>query len=143
MTLHNAQRYPFVAADHRLGEASLRPILPTTLGYQDRSIDAIGLLDTGAMVNVPPYRLGQDLGATWEAQATPLQLTGNLAQYEAKALLVSAVIGQFEPIQLVFAWTRAEEVPLLLGQVNFFVEFDACFYRSQLAFELRPKSASA
>lgn len=95
------------------------------------------------MVNVLPYRLGQDLGATWEAQATPLQLTGNLAQYEAKALLVSAVIGQFEPIQLVFAWTRAEEVPLLLGQVNFFVEFDACFYRSQLAFELRPKSASA
>jgi hypothetical protein len=29
---------------------------------------------------------------------------------------------------------------LLLGRMNFFVEFDVCFYRSQMAFELRSKS---
>jgi hypothetical protein len=28
----------------------------------------------------------------------------------------------------------------LLGRMNFFLEFDVCFYRSQLAFEIRPKS---
>jgi len=39
----------------------------------------------------------------------------------------------------VFAWTRAENVPLILGQVNFFMEFDVCFYRSQLAFNLSPR----
>ncbi len=30
---------------------------------------------------------------------------------------------------------------VLLGQVNFFLEFDACFYRSHLAFEIRPRQA--
>jgi hypothetical protein len=47
---------------------------------------------------------------------------------------------QFKPVQLVFAWTRATNVPLLLGQVNFFMEFDVCFYCSQLSFEVSPKT---
>ena len=38
-----------------------------------------------------------------------------------------------------FAWTQAAEVPLLLGQVNFFMEFDVCFFRAQAAFEIKPK----
>jgi hypothetical protein len=29
---------------------------------------------------------------------------------------------------------------LILGQTNFFMEFDVCFYRSHLEFEIRPKS---
>lgn len=94
------------------------------------------------MVNVLPYQVGVDLGAVWEQQATVLRLTGNLAQFEARALLVSAVVGQFTPVRLAFAWTRATSVPVLLGQVNFFMEFDVCFYRSQLAFEIRPKEVS-
>ena len=86
--------------------------------------------------------MGVDLGAIWENQTTELQLTGNLAQFQARALLLSATIGRFAPVRLVFAWTQAVEVPLLLGQVNFFMAFDACFYRSQLAFEVRPKDTS-
>lgn len=140
--MHNAERYPFIAADSTLGEAGLQPYLPFTLTYQDRSVTVSGLLDTGAMVNVLPYQVGVDLGAVWEQQATVLRLTGNLAQFEARALLVSAVVGQFAPVRLAFAWTRATSVPVLLGQVNFFMEFDVCFYRSQLAFEIRPKEVS-
>lgn len=141
--MRNSARYPYVAADSELGEASLRPYLPLTLTRQGRSIEAIGLLDTGAMINVLPWQVGLALGAVWEEQTNSLQLTGNLAQYEARVLLVKAEIGQFEPVRLAFAWTQAEHVPLLLGQVNFFMEFDACFYRSQLAFDVRQKSASA
>lgn len=143
MPLPNAQRHSFVVGDNRLGEASLRPLLPITLVHQGHSIDAVGLLDTGAMVNVLPYQLGQTLGAVWEEQTTPLRLTGNLAQHEARVLLVSAAVGTFSPVQLAFAWTRSEGVPLLLGQVNFFMEFDVCFYRSQLAFEVCPRLSSA
>jgi hypothetical protein len=47
-------------------------------------------------------------------------LTGNLAQYEACPLIVSAKIGKFESVRLAFAWTQAENIPLILGQVNFF-----------------------
>jgi hypothetical protein len=126
-----------------LGEASLQPYLPLTLTYRGRSITVSGLLDTGSMVNVLPYQMGADLGAVWEQQMTPLHLTGNLARYEACALVTSATVGRFEPLQLVFAWTQATNVPVLLGQVNFFMEFDVCFYRSQLLFEVCPKQVSS
>ena len=135
----NPQRYPFIAADSSLGEASLRPYLPLTLTYQSQTALTAGLLDTGAAVNVLPFRVGIELGAVWEHQTTTLQLTGNLAQYEARLLLVSAIVDPFPPVRLAFAWTEAEHVPLLLGQVNFFLEFNVCFYRSQLTFEVTPK----
>lgn len=114
----NAQRYPYVAANSELGEASLRPFLPLTLTDEGHVVEAMGLLDTGAMINVLPWQLGIALGAVWEKQTNSLQLTGNLAHYEARVLLVTAKIGQFAPVRLAFAWTQAENVPLLLGQVN-------------------------
>ncbi len=138
--MFNSEQYPFVSSDTALGEASFRPYLPLTLVYQQSSIVVSGLLDTGASVNVLPYSLGVELGYEWEQQTTALSLTGNLATYEARVILLQAVIGNFEPVRLVFAWTQATNVPLILGQVNFFMEFDVCFYRSQLKFEISPKS---
>ncbi|MGH7963142.1 MAG: hypothetical protein ACRERD_15145 [Candidatus Binatia bacterium] len=137
--MRNADRYPFIATNPALGEAGLQPYLPLSLTYQDHAVTVAGLLDTGAMVNVLPYQVGVELGAVWEQHTTALRLTGNLAQFEARGLLVSALVGQFAPVRLAFAWTRATNVPILLGQVNFFMEFDVCFYRSQLAFEICPK----
>jgi hypothetical protein len=139
-TMSNAERYPFVSNDTTLGEAGFRPYLPFTLVHQQISVTASGLLDTGASVNVLPYSIGGELGYDWERQTTALNLTGNLAQYEARVVLAQAIIGQFEPVQLVFAWTQATNVPLILGQVNFFMEFDVCFYRSQLEFAVNPKA---
>jgi predicted component of type VI protein secretion system len=126
-----------------LGEAGFRPYLPFTLWNQQVSVRASALLDTGASVNVLPYLVGVELGYDWERQTAALSLTGNLAQYEARVVLVQAVVGQCEPVQLVFAWTQATNVPLILGQVNFFMEFDVCFYRSQLEFAVSSKSAAA
>lgn len=80
-----------------------------------------------------------EMGYAWERQTTSLSLTGNLAQYEARVVIVQAVVGQFEAVRLVFAWTKTTNVPLILGQVNF-MEFDVCFYRSQLEFSIGPKS---
>lgn len=48
-------------------------------------------------------------------------------------------VAEFSPVLLVFAWTESTEAPLILGQMNFFAEFDVCFYRFDLAFELRPR----
>jgi hypothetical protein len=139
----NAERYSFISANPTLGEAGLQPYLPIGLTYQSRSVTIPGLLDTGAMVNVLPYQVGIDLGAIWEQQTTTLRLTGNLAQFEARGLLVPTAVGRFAPVRLAFAWTRATNMPVLLGHVNFFMEFDVCFYRSQLAFEVRPKETSS
>ena len=39
-------------------------------------------------------------------------------------------------VRLVFAWTQAENAPAIFGQMNFFLEFDVCFYRSQNMFDV-------
>ncbi|NER98249.1 MAG: hypothetical protein F6J86_31225 [Symploca sp. SIO1B1] len=41
---------------------------------------------------------------------------------------------------LAFAWTSSLKAPLILGQTNCFMEFDVCFYRSKMEFEIKPKS---
>ncbi|HBL11088.1 MAG TPA: hypothetical protein DD379_06715 [Cyanobacteria bacterium UBA11162] len=137
--MRSPQRYIFTTFDASLGEAGFRPYLPITLSHQNQSLEARGLLDTGATVNVLPYQLGLELGAIWEQLTHPLQLTGNLAQFEARVLILVATVADFEPVRLVFAWTQATNIPLILGQVNFFMEFNVCFYRSQLSFEVCPK----
>ena len=136
--MRNAERFAFTATDSRLVEASFQPYLPVRLMHHGQTRTVSGLLDTGATINVLPYHVGLDLGATWEQASVPVQLTGNLAQFEARALIVSASIGRFAPVRLEFAWTRATDVPMVLGQVNSFMEFDVCFYRSQLSLEIRP-----
>jgi hypothetical protein len=62
-----------------------------------------------------------------------------IAQHKARAVFVQAIVGQLEPVRLALAWTKATGIPLLLGQVNFFMEFDVCFHRSQLNFEVAIK----
>jgi hypothetical protein len=136
-----AHRFSFTEIDKSLGAASSLPYLPFTLSHQDKSLSVSGLLDTGATVNVLPYDIGRQLGAVWDQQTTPVHLTGNLARFEARVLIVSATVGEFAPVRLAFAWTRANNVPLILGQVNFFLEFDVCFFRSQKVFEVKPKES--
>jgi hypothetical protein len=136
-----AERFGYSAQETTSGIASSLPYLPLRLAYQNQVIEVSGLLDSGATVNVMPYQVGVRLGAEWGGQTTPVKLTGNLAQQEARVLIITVTVSKFSPVRLAFAWTRSEEVPLILGQVNFFMEFDVCFYRSQSAFEIKPKQA--
>jgi hypothetical protein len=135
----DAQRFPFTESFDEFGTTDAVPSLPLILSYRGNSIEVSGLLDTGASVNVLPYDVGVRLGAVWEEQTTSVLLAGNLAPVEARGLVISAEIRPFAPCRLVFAWSQTNDVPLLLGRMNFFLEFDVCFYRSQLAFEIRPK----
>lgn len=135
--------FPYGSVRNRRGEAGLRPMLPFVLRYGDQQQSVSGLLDTGADVNVLPYRLGVALGCVWDDQQTAVQLSGNLADYEARGIILDAQIADLPVIRLAFAWTRAENVPLILGQVNFFLEYDVCFFRSRSIFEIGPKATTA
>ena len=115
------------------------PFLPLELRFKGgEPVPARGLLDSGATVNVLPFGLGLRLGAVWEAQTTLVKLAGNLSTHEARAVLLHARVPGFAPVPLVFAWSRSEHVPLLLGQVNFFEAFDVCFHRARRQFEIEP-----
>ena len=133
----DGKRFPFIERTKSLGLSSTLPYLPITLTYTNHSVEAMALLDTGASVNVLPYELGLQLGAVWEEQTVPIQLSGNLARMEARGLVLSATVAEFPSILLAFAWTESREAPLILGHMNFFAEFDVCFYRADFAFELR------
>ena len=123
-------------------EGNLLAYLPITLSHGTHVLAVVGLLDTGSTVNVLPYPLGLQLGFIWEQQTTQVHLTGSLARLPARGVIVSGQVASFPPVELAFAWTQATDVPMLLGQVNFFMEFDVCFFRSQAAFEVNPKGKS-
>ena len=134
-----SQQFPYVEIDSSLGAASALPYVPLTLELDGNTANVSALVDSGAALSVLPYDIGIQFGAVWEQQTIPVQLAGNLADSDARAILVTATVGQFAPVRLAFAWTRNNQVPVILGQVNFFMEFDVCFYRSQSAFEIKPK----
>jgi Aspartyl protease len=95
------------------------PTIPITLSCADFFVSN-ALLDTGSTVNLLPYDIGLQLGASWDRQTIRLPLAGNLASAEARGVFVHVQIGDLEPVRLAFAWTQASEVPLILGQTNFF-----------------------
>ena len=133
-------RFPYSAINDE--PTSLMPRLSLNLSYGDNSVEISGLLDTGSSVNVLPYQIGLALGAIWAEQSRTVQLAGNLARFESWALVVLAthqLLNPKAPARLVFAWTKAEDAPVIFGQMNFFLEFNVCFFRSQEFFEIRPK----
>jgi hypothetical protein len=118
------------------------PRLQLSLIRGERAENVVGLLDTGAAVNVLPYSVGLALGAVWAEQATRVPLVGSLGHAEARALVVYGAHPQLTgdaPVRLVFAWTRLE-APVIFGQTNFLMEFAVCFYRAEAAFEVYPKA---
>ena len=135
----DTQKFPYKIIDSNLGMVDRMPYLPLKLRLAGQSLNTEGLLDTGASVNVLPYELGLQLGLIWEDETLSVLLTGNLARFEARAVVVDAQISSFPIMNLAFAWTQAPNVPLILGQANFFFEFDICFFRARSEFEIRPK----
>ena len=132
------QRFPYSEIDPLLGAASELPYVPIALERNGKVASVSALVDSGAALSVLPYDVGLQLGAVWEQQTIPVRLVGNLADFDARAILVKARIDPFTPVRLAFAWARNNQVPVILGQVNFFMEFDVCFFRSQSAFEVKP-----
>jgi hypothetical protein len=135
----DSQKFPYKIIDTSPGMVDRMPYVPIMLSLNGRSLTAEGLLDTGASVNVLPYELGLELGLIWENENLSVVLAGNLAHFEARAVVVEAQVIPFPTVNLAFAWTQASKAPLILGQANFLFEFDVCFSRFRSEFEIHPK----
>ncbi|MCU0550267.1 MAG: hypothetical protein MUC48_13030 [Leptolyngbya sp. Prado105] len=57
--------------------------------------------------------------------------------------MVDAQVSSFPKVDLAFAWTQAADAPLILGQANFFFEFEVCFFRARSEFEVHPKQGES
>lgn len=137
--MNDSQHFPFSEMRDKTGRVLLRPMLPINLQNAGKFIATTALLDTGADVNVMPFSLGLALGGNWDEARVVFGLSGNLSQQPARGLVVNMSIGKFEPVRLAFAWSRSDEARLLLGQMNFFLTFNVCFYGSEGYFDVRLK----
>ena len=136
--MRNGQPFRFTERTNNLGQSVILPYLPITLSKGSKTVDVVALLDTGASVNVLPYEIGIQLGAVWENQTVSIPLSGNLSSSAARGVVLSGSVANFAPVDLAFAWTQSNDVPVILGHMNFFAEFNVCFYRQKLTFELSP-----
>jgi hypothetical protein len=132
-------RAPYTLTQRASGNTGLLPFLPITLISGDKKVETIGLLDSGSTINVLPYALGISLGLEWEKQKASVPLTGSLAKVESVGTVIFGQVGDFQQRRLVFAWAKSDQMPLILGQTNFFQEFNVCFFRSELVFEVKQK----
>jgi len=131
--------FKYSVADPSQSSFDSLPRLPMSLNCNNRQIEVVGLVDSGATVSVIPYEVGIHLGEIWDDGKADIRLAGNLGRFTAMPLVATAKISDSDPVRLVFAWVNSNEAPLILGQTNFFMEFDVCFYRSRLEFEINPK----
>jgi hypothetical protein len=134
-------RFQYSTTSPTQNEFDSLPRLSLLLHQEDRSVEAVGLVDSGATVNVLPHELGLQLGGIWDDRRAIIQLAGNLSNQAAMPFAAIAQIGEFPPTELLFAWVNRPNIPLILGQTNFFLKFDVCFYRSNMEFEVKPKSS--
>jgi hypothetical protein len=110
------------------------------LEYRQKQRDVTGLLDSGADVSVLPFEIGIALGLDWESQRLSINLGGNLGRYEARIVVVSANVGNTAPALLVFGWTQAPNVPIILGQANFFKRYNVHFFGADEYFEIERRT---
>ncbi|MGM3307407.1 hypothetical protein ACSQ6I_15765 [Anabaena sp. WFMT] len=132
-------RFKYSKSHPSQNEFDSLPRVPLVLRRGDQIVEALGLVDSGATINVLPYEIGLQLGGVWDESKAIIQLAGNISQ-AAMPFFVNAEIGEFPSVRLAFAWVSKPNAPLILGQTNFFMEFDVSFYRSKLEFEIKPKS---
>ena len=129
-------RFPY-NPDRSQQEGSL-PFLPIQLQFDTMWVQTTGLVDSGASINVIPYAVGLQLGAIGENQGQEISLGGNLASAPAKGILLNAVVSPFAPVRLVFAWSRLDDFPTILGQMNFFQAFKVSFIGAEKTFDIAP-----
>jgi hypothetical protein len=136
----NPVTFPYINAASTSGMAGYMPFLSLTLRNAQVAITEHGLIDSGAAVNILPFDLGVRLGLDWNSTQGTLPLGGLMAGATAKPVFLEVLVGTFAPVKLAFAWTQWPTARLLLGQTNFFMEFDVCLFRSRTEFQVQPRT---
>lgn len=139
-------RFAYSAAQGFAGIPGMLPFIPITilrtdaLNRIDLRVKVPALVDSGSTVNVLPYDIGRQLGFDWNASNPAMPMIGILYGLPALGVTLFVKVAQFAPVQLGFGWLQKSDlpVPLILGQTNFFDEYDVDFRKSTDYFEILP-----
>jgi len=139
-------RFAYSTAQGFAGIPGLLPFIPiiilrtNNLNRIDLRVKVPALVDSGSTVNVLPYDIGRQLGFVWNAENPETPVIGTLYGLPALGVKLFVKVERYAPVQLGFGWLQESDmnVPLLLGQTNFFDEFDVDFRKSTDYFEIVP-----
>lgn len=87
-------RFKYSTSDPSQNEFDSLPRLPLVLRLNKQSVEVVGLVDSGATVNVLPYEVDLRLGAIWDDGKANVQLAGTLSNLKAMPLFVTAQVGE-------------------------------------------------
>jgi hypothetical protein len=71
-------RFKYSTTGPNQNEFDSLPRIPLILRQDNHTVDAFGLVDSGATINVLSYELGIRLGAVWNESKAIIPLAGNL-----------------------------------------------------------------
>jgi hypothetical protein len=134
--MSNTLRFPYKARGGSNGPVDQVPLLPFTLHRGQVSLTLEGLIDSGSVFSVLPFDIGARFGFSWDAEPGLVHL-GGIARSPAKVVPFTANIGSITTT-LSFAWARSNSYPILLGNADFFFNFDVFLCRRHSYFEIQP-----
>lgn len=133
--MSNAARFPYVSRGTSGAVSDLAPLLPIRLDRNRVSLDVVALVDSGATISVLPWSVGVRFGIDWDSLNVPCSVGGSAGGVPGKILVL---YGTVATVPLAFAWVKSDAVPIILGQTNFFLNFDVFFFRARRYFEIQP-----
>lgn len=112
--------------------------IPLTLEHGSERVAAVASLEPGMASSVLPYSLGLRLGAGWTGHTIPIYVPGRKAAVQVAPLMIRGSIAPFPSVILFFGWAATDKVPVILGQQNFFEQFDICYHKARSQVEISP-----
>lgn len=144
-------RFQYTDAQGMAGIPGMLPFIPLTLLHTGDGVHITArmtvpaLVDSGATVNVLPRDIGEQMGLDWKSHRAILPFAGTIHHRPALALPLFVKVPQLAPQRVLFAWSElstSDHMMVLLGQTNFFDEFDVNFRKSQGYFDIMPAPAN-
>jgi len=105
-----AMRFKYSTSDPAQDESDSLPRVPLILHSQgNQAIETLGLVDSGATVNVLPFDLGVKLGWNWDERKAIIRLAGSFGALPAMPCFAQATIRGLPPVRLAFAWAKSSD----------------------------------
>lgn len=109
----------------------LRPVADVILQVNNRTIEVVMYIDSGADITMIPLEVGKALGLKQTPNDEILEIRGVSGGGVPYILKRANIILNSKKLNIRLAWALIEEVPLLLGRMDIFPKFKITFDEKQ------------
>lgn len=113
------------------------PVIPITLFGNDKNIDTVGLLDSGADVSAISKDLAELLGLDLKGKKTDVGGIGGPAEAVLSKVRVKVTAGKHEsktfqvPVFVILSDDMEDDFPVIIGRAGFFEKFKVEFVEAE------------